>query len=146
MSATRRLPQITALLGAVTLSIAAIAKPAVRDRVVRALGVNVPGGTWRLLAIVFAVVNLKNWPFVWHVRPCRPPQKPVELYYLKFKILTSLHRIVPAVQISNLSPLHPTHNPSTIFPLPTPYHPKPHTYSRNRLQLPQVQQYLLHRP
>lgn len=67
MSATRRLPQITALLGAVAVSVAAIAKPTIRDRIARALGVNVPGGVWRLLAIAFALVNLKNWPFVWHV-------------------------------------------------------------------------------
>ncbi|KAF2420012.1 hypothetical protein EJ08DRAFT_598624 [Tothia fuscella] len=68
MSATRRLPQITALLGGVALSLAAMAKPTLRFNAGSVLGVNVPGGTWRLLALVLALVNLKNWPFVWHYR------------------------------------------------------------------------------
>lgn len=67
MSATRRLPQISLVLGAASISIAAVCKESVRDRVARALGVNVPGGMWRLLAIFLALINLKNLPFVWHV-------------------------------------------------------------------------------
>jgi hypothetical protein len=68
MSATRRLPTITALLGFATLSVTVLSKPALRDRIARTLGVNVPGGIWRLLAVFLAVVNLKGLPFVWHVR------------------------------------------------------------------------------
>jgi hypothetical protein len=29
---------------------------------------NEPGGLWRIAAIVLALANLKNLPFVWHVR------------------------------------------------------------------------------
>jgi putative effector of murein hydrolase LrgA (UPF0299 family) len=67
MSATRRLPQISLLLGAVTVSFAAVCKESIRERVAKALGINVPGGIWRLLAIFLALVNVKNLPFVWHV-------------------------------------------------------------------------------
>ena len=52
-----------------SISVAAISKESFRQRVAKALGFNVPGGIWRLLAIFLAVVNLKNLPFVWHVRP-----------------------------------------------------------------------------
>lgn len=55
-------------LAVVTASIAALAsKPALREWVVKASGYNAPGGIWRILAIVFALGNLKNLPFVWHV-------------------------------------------------------------------------------
>ena len=30
-------------------------------------GLSSPGGIWRTLAIIFALLNLKNLPFVWHV-------------------------------------------------------------------------------
>jgi putative effector of murein hydrolase LrgA (UPF0299 family) len=68
MSATRRLPQISLLLGAASISIAAVCKDSVRERVAKALGINVPGGIWRLLAVFLALINIKNLPFVWHVR------------------------------------------------------------------------------
>ncbi|KAF1966871.1 hypothetical protein BU23DRAFT_485413 [Bimuria novae-zelandiae CBS 107.79] len=31
-------------------------------------GVGAPGGVWRVLAILFALMNFKNLPFVWHFR------------------------------------------------------------------------------
>ncbi|KAJ4357056.1 hypothetical protein N0V95_002794 [Ascochyta clinopodiicola] len=36
--------------------------------IVRALGVGAPGGIWRIIAILLALANLKNLPFVWHLR------------------------------------------------------------------------------
>jgi hypothetical protein len=39
---------------------------------------NEPGGLWRIAAILLALVNVKNLPFVWHVRlatqPCSSPR------------------------------------------------------------------------
>ncbi|KAH6642659.1 hypothetical protein C7974DRAFT_106856 [Boeremia exigua] len=35
---------------------------------VRATGYGAPGGAWRIAAILLALVNLKNLPFVWHIR------------------------------------------------------------------------------
>ncbi|MCJ1305211.1 hypothetical protein MMC08_008025 [Hypocenomyce scalaris] len=37
-------------------------------RLKRSLGLSTPGVPWRLLAIIFALLNLKNLPFVWHIR------------------------------------------------------------------------------
>jgi hypothetical protein len=67
MSATRRLPRISMLLGVASLGIAVVSKGTVRERIADTLGINVTGGVWRLLAITLAVLNLKNLPFVWHV-------------------------------------------------------------------------------
>lgn len=58
-----------ALAGA---SIAAIAsQPSMRGILVATLsrytGFDAPGGMWRIAAILLALVNLKNLPFVWHV-------------------------------------------------------------------------------
>jgi hypothetical protein len=40
-------------------------------------GFSAPGGIWRILAILLALVNLKNLPFVWHVRiPFYPTDSP----------------------------------------------------------------------
>ncbi|KIV98436.1 hypothetical protein, variant [Verruconis gallopava] len=47
-------------------------KESIRERMIRALGIHVPGGTWRLLAIILAVINVKNLPLVWHYRLFRP--------------------------------------------------------------------------
>jgi len=68
MSGIRRLPQISLLLGAATASIAVACKESTRDRIARALGINASGGLWRLVAVLLALLNLKNLPFVWHYR------------------------------------------------------------------------------
>lgn len=54
-------------------SIAALAsQPAFRSSFMAALarwtGYNAPGGLWRIAAILLALANVKNLPFVWHVR------------------------------------------------------------------------------
>jgi hypothetical protein len=54
-------------------SIAAlVSQPALRGSLMAALtqwtGYNAPGGAWRIAAILLALSNLKNLPFVWHVR------------------------------------------------------------------------------
>jgi hypothetical protein len=35
---------------------------------IKATGYEAPGGVWRIIAILLALANLKNLPFVWHVR------------------------------------------------------------------------------
>jgi len=55
-----------ALVGAVT-SISAYLSPAVRKFLVKWTAIDAPGGGWRILAIVLALVNLKSLPFMWHV-------------------------------------------------------------------------------
>jgi len=55
------------------VSVATIASlPSLREILVAALsrytGFDTPGGMWRIAAILLAVVNLKNLPFVWHIR------------------------------------------------------------------------------
>ncbi|TID20243.1 hypothetical protein E2P81_ATG07544 [Venturia nashicola] len=68
MSAVRRLPRISMLLGVVSLGAAIFSKTSTREKVAGLLGVTSPGGTWRLLAVILAVLNLKNLPLVWHIR------------------------------------------------------------------------------
>jgi hypothetical protein len=38
------------------------------DILSRWTGFNAPGGLWRIAAILLALANIKNLPFVWHVR------------------------------------------------------------------------------
>ncbi|EOA88547.1 uncharacterized protein SETTUDRAFT_27347 [Exserohilum turcica Et28A] len=57
-------------------SIAALAaQPAWRGSLLATLarwtGYHAPGSLWRIAAILLALVNLKNLPFVWHLRFCR---------------------------------------------------------------------------
>ncbi|KAL5121448.1 hypothetical protein ACEQ8H_000520 [Pleosporales sp. CAS-2024a] len=54
-------------------SVAAVAsQPALCAKMLDALsrwtGYNAPGGLWRIAAILLALANLKNLPFVWHLR------------------------------------------------------------------------------
>ncbi|KAH8723526.1 hypothetical protein GQ44DRAFT_773901 [Phaeosphaeriaceae sp. PMI808] len=57
-------------------SIAALAsQPTMRANLLAVLarwsGYNAPGGLWRIAAILLAFANLKNLPFVWHIRVFR---------------------------------------------------------------------------
>lgn len=67
MSAMRRLPRLSMLLGVASLGVAIVSKSTLREKVGGLLGVTSPGGIWKLLAITLAVLNLKNLPLVWHV-------------------------------------------------------------------------------
>src|SRR4051812_47876353 len=46
--------------------------PTLRETLISTLlrwsGYGAPGGFWRIAAILLALANLKNLPFVWHVR------------------------------------------------------------------------------
>ena len=65
--------QTVGVIAAVASMAAALAaQPTWRDNLLAMLarwtGYQAPGGLWRIAAILLAVVNLKNLPFVWHVR------------------------------------------------------------------------------
>lgn len=56
-------------VAAVGAAIAAlVSQPSYRSVLAKWTGVNAPGGVWRILALLFALMNFKNLPFVWHVR------------------------------------------------------------------------------
>ncbi|KAJ9641800.1 hypothetical protein H2199_005013 [Coniosporium tulheliwenetii] len=66
MSGLQRMPVIAGVAGIGT-SLAVLASiPSFRQRLSTVLGLSAPGGIWRVLAILFALLNLKSLPFVWH--------------------------------------------------------------------------------
>lgn len=67
MSAAQRLPVLMGTLGFGAAVVAAVTVPSVRNVAARYLGVSAPGGFWRILAITFALINVKTLPFAWHV-------------------------------------------------------------------------------
>lgn len=121
-------------------SIAAlVSQPALRGNLMAMLakwtGYNAPGGVWRIAAILLALANLKNLPFVWHVRTERNTWD----RNIKLTDIATLHS---CLLLSALSPTDP--DPSACA-LPTDHNLDPHYAPRNRLQHAQVQQHLLQR-
>lgn len=71
MSAAMRLKAMAGL-AAMGAAIAGIAtQPSVRDFIARQLGPNGSRNMWRALALVLALLNLKNIPGFWHIRVLR---------------------------------------------------------------------------
>lgn len=71
MSAVHRVPFVAKTLGLAGILVGMSSVPAVRNvfaRLLGVLGIHSPGGVWRILAILFALVNIKSSLFVWHVR------------------------------------------------------------------------------
>ena len=81
------------MAGIVTTSAAVLgitSLPSVREFLSRYLGPNGTKNTWRFVAILFALINLKNLPGFWHIRVIRGivyqlyfqpnPQKPKHLF------------------------------------------------------------------
>lgn len=68
MSAAQRVPFIAGTLGFGAALIAMITVPAARNVIAKYTGTSAPGWTWRILAIGFALINLKTTLFAWHVR------------------------------------------------------------------------------
>lgn len=68
MSAVQRLPMVAGTLtfGASLAAIAGI--PALRYRFTDLLSRGATGKMLRLLVVAYALLNLKNLPFIWHVR------------------------------------------------------------------------------
>jgi hypothetical protein len=73
MSAIQRLPQVGGTLSIAAGIFAIAGIPSLRQRFTDLLGTGVPGNMLRLLAVAFALLNLKNLPFVWHVSLALPP-------------------------------------------------------------------------
>ncbi|KAF2728193.1 hypothetical protein EJ04DRAFT_504474 [Polyplosphaeria fusca] len=56
-------------LAAVGASLAALASQTPsRNFLLKWSGITAPGGVWRIIAIIFALANLKSLPFAWHLR------------------------------------------------------------------------------
>jgi len=72
MSAIQRLPQVGGTLSIAAGIFAVAGIPSLRHRFTDLLGRGVTGNMLRLLAVAFALLNLKNLPFVWHVRLALP--------------------------------------------------------------------------
>jgi hypothetical protein len=68
MSAIQRLPQVGGTLSIAAGIFAIAGIPSLRQRFTDLLGTGVSGNMLRLLAVAFALLNLKNLPFVWHWR------------------------------------------------------------------------------
>jgi hypothetical protein len=68
MSAVQRLPMVAGTLtfGASLAAIAGI--PALRRRFTELASRGATGKMLRLLVVAYALLNLKNLPFMWHVR------------------------------------------------------------------------------
>jgi hypothetical protein len=71
MSASTRLPTIAALISTAAALVGISSMPAVRDFLSRHLGSNGTKYAWRTLALIFALLNLKNIPGFWHIRVLR---------------------------------------------------------------------------
>lgn len=54
------------------------------------LGLSGRNGVWKFLAILFALLNLKNLPFAWHVRASSQKCFPYELTTLQIRLLRGL--------------------------------------------------------
>lgn len=116
-------------------SMAALAsQPTFRANLIAALsrwtGFGEPGGAWRIAAILLALANLKNLPFVWHVR-C-----PIILCSFILMKCPTTASILPRSRISHLPSTDPY---PTTRALPAHHHIDANTSSRNRLQHAQVQ-------
>jgi len=72
MSAIQRLPQVGGTLSIAAGIFAVAGIPSLRHRFTDLLSGGVSGNMLRLLVAAFALLNLKNLPFVWHVRFALP--------------------------------------------------------------------------
>jgi hypothetical protein len=55
------------MVGTAVVTFALVCAKSTRRHITRSLGIHAHGGTWRLVAILLALINLKNLPLVWHV-------------------------------------------------------------------------------
>ncbi|OJD31493.1 capsule polysaccharide biosynthesis protein [Diplodia corticola] len=91
MSASGKLPVIAAIAGAGASLAAMASSSTLRAFLSRLLGISAPGGTWRLIALILAAINLKNLPFMWHVSittsipTTKPPYSPSTLQIRLFR-------------------------------------------------------------
>ncbi|GAB7366438.1 hypothetical protein MBLNU230_g8235t1 [Neophaeotheca triangularis] len=100
MSATQRLPVIAGTLSLGALIATATSSSALRQRLFKYLSPTARKTMWWLLGILFALVNFKNLPFLWHFRVFRGI-----LYQLYFQTrpLPPSHLFAPIVTSSRNS-------------------------------------------
>lgn len=70
MSAVQRLPMMAGTLSVGATLAAIIGVPSLRNRFAHLIGTGKTGNMLRLIVVAFALLNLKNLPFVWHVSFC----------------------------------------------------------------------------
>lgn len=71
MSAATRLSAMAGIVAAGAAVLGVSNLPSVREFISKNLSPNTTKNTWRFLAIVFALLNLKNIPGFWHIRVLR---------------------------------------------------------------------------
>ncbi|KAF2840436.1 hypothetical protein M501DRAFT_1015489 [Patellaria atrata CBS 101060] len=71
MSVIQRGPILASISGFGASLLALTSSPRFRDSISRFLGVSKSERIWRMLALLFAILNFKNLPFVWHFRILR---------------------------------------------------------------------------
>ena len=71
MSAATRLKTMAGIVTTSAAIVGITSLPSVRDFLSKHIGPNATKHTWRLLAILFALINLKNIPGFWHIRVLR---------------------------------------------------------------------------
>jgi hypothetical protein len=106
-------------------SIAALAsQPTMRGNLMAWTGYNAPGGLWRIATILLALLNLKNLPFVWHVRIWCDDRK------RDLKLTISTATLHSRLVLPTISPTDP--DPSACA-LPAYHNLDAYHVSRNRL-------------
>ena len=117
---------------------ALVSQPTMRGNLMATLarwtGYNAPGGLWRIAAILLAFANLKNLPFVWHVRISRSGRT------RDFELTITIATLHPRLVLSIILPTDP--DPSACA-LPTDHNLNAYHVPRDRLQHAQVQQHIL---
>ena len=107
---------------------ALVSQPALKVNLMAALarwtGYNAPGGLWRITAILLALANLKNLPFVWHVRT-QTPNKPTKYIVSSGPRLTRTYRYGFAAPSSTSSISNPHRSPHTRSSNPSLPRPAP---------------------
>lgn len=98
-------------------------------------------GIWKILTVVFALLNLKNVPLVWHV--CTLLRTPQGLN-LAHQTLASSLQCLYHTSLDLTSSYSHALNPFSL--VPTLYHQDPKQPDGLRLQHPQIQQHLLYGP
>jgi hypothetical protein len=135
MSAVQRLPMVAGTLTFGASLAAILGVPSLRNRFIDLLGRGTTGNVLKLLAVAYALLNLKNLPFVWHVRCSLPIPNQLNL--------TNTSCPVPRLQRPHLSNLPTTPAPLPPRPLPPHDHLLLQLSLRLRLQPAQEQQHVL---
>ena len=131
MSGTSKATRVAAILGAAVSAFAVTANGPLRENISRLLGLKSPGASWRLAAILLALANVKNLPFVWHVSTVS-----YVLYASLGRVLTLSDPPLSRLNLPYLVPADTTNSGSTLQIL---YYSLPCAALGNRLQPSQIE-------